>query len=71
MTKDTLLFVIGGLIAFLPFLGFPHQWDTVFMVLLGASAAAVGVALRRDKRAMAASRAAAKVSQESAVPEQH
>ncbi len=47
MTKDTLLMLVGGLVALLPFLGFPNAWDTVILVFLGACVIALGIAVRR------------------------
>lgn len=47
MTKDTLLMLVGGLVALLPFLGFPNAWDTVILVFLGVCVIALGIAVRR------------------------
>lgn len=57
MTKDTVLFLLGGFVALLPFMGFPNTWDTWLLVGAGMSVCAVGVAVRRAKRPRSAPRA--------------
>ena len=52
MTKDTIIMLLGAFIALLPYLGFPHNWDNVFMVVCGLVFIAVGIAMRREKRLM-------------------
>lgn len=48
MTKDVLLMLLGGLVAFLPFLGFPSTWDTILLVVFGICVVLLGVAVRRS-----------------------
>lgn len=57
MTKDVLLMLIGGLVAFLPFLGFPSVWDTAILVIFGLSVILIGVAVRRSGNRAAPPRA--------------
>lgn len=47
MTVDTLLMLLGTFVAILPFLGFPHSWDTVFFFLAGIFVVALGIIVRR------------------------
>lgn len=56
MTKDTLLMAVGAFVAMVPFLGFPHTWDTAFLVLAGAATVALGIAVRRSCAKMAPKR---------------
>jgi hypothetical protein len=46
MTAQRILFSAGILVALLPFLGFPAQWDTVFYVLLGLFVAGVSFSIK-------------------------
>lgn len=48
MTKDLGIITLGIFIALLPFLGLPHAWDTVLLVLSGLSVSALTFLLRRD-----------------------
>ncbi|MBV9159672.1 MAG: hypothetical protein JO019_03715 [Candidatus Kaiserbacteria bacterium] len=50
MTLDTLIILAGVLTATLPFLGFPHSWDTVFFFLLGVFVIALGIVVRRRRK---------------------
>lgn len=47
MTLDALIMAAGGFIVALPFLGFPHSWDTVLYSLAGIAVIGCGIALRR------------------------
>lgn len=47
MTLDALIMLVGALVALLPFLGFPHSWDTVFFFILGVVVIALGIIVRR------------------------
>lgn len=47
MTIDALIMLAGALVAALPFLGFPSDWDTVLFFLLGVAVFALGVVVRR------------------------
>ena len=47
MTLDALIIIAGLLVAILPFLGFPIQWDNVLLVALGVGVITLGIILRR------------------------
>ena len=47
MTLDVLIMGTGALVAFLPFLGFPTEWDTVIFVILGVIVVLLGIVVRR------------------------
>lgn len=47
MTLDAMIIGAGGFVFVLPFLGFPAQWDTVFLVLVGLFIVGLGIAVRR------------------------
>lgn len=47
MSIDALIMLAGGLVAILPFLGFPSSWDNVLFFLLGAFVIALGIIVRR------------------------
>lgn len=47
MTLDSVIMLVGAIIALLPFLGFPQRWDTVLFFLLGVVVIALGIAVRR------------------------
>lgn len=47
MTLDALIMFAGFLVAVLPFLGFPIQWDNYILVALGAFVIALGIFVRR------------------------
>lgn len=47
MTLDVLIMGMGALVALLPFLGFPLQWDNYLMALFGALIIILGIIVRR------------------------
>ena len=47
MTIDALIMLLGAIVAVLPFLGFPENWDTVFFFLAGVFIIALGIVVRR------------------------
>ncbi len=47
MTTDTLIILIGTLVALLPFLGFPVAIDMVLLIIAGISIIALGISIRR------------------------
>ena len=47
MTLDALIMLAGFLVAVLPFLGFPVQWDNIILVALGVLVIALGIFVRR------------------------
>ena len=47
MTLDTLIMLLGGLVALVPFLGFPSSWDTVIFFVLGVLVVGLGITVRR------------------------
>lgn len=47
MTLDALIMLAGALVAVLPFLGFPNNWDTVLLFLLGVAIVGLGIVVRR------------------------
>ena len=49
MTIDTLIILAGSLVVLLPFLGFPHSWDTFIFFALGVFIIGLGIAVRRRK----------------------
>lgn len=49
MGKDVLIMFFGTVVLFLPFLGFPNSWDTVFLVFSGLSIIALGILVRRER----------------------
>lgn len=53
MTLDAAIMFTGALVAILPFLGFPHRWDSVIVFILGAVTIALGIAVRRRATRMA------------------
>jgi hypothetical protein len=52
MRKDVLIMLFGAFVAFLPFLGFPNSWDTIFLVIAGVCMIALGIAVRRGGKPM-------------------
>ena len=48
MSKETLVFVLGVLIFFVPFVGVPNEWREWFLMGVGCILMAVGYALRRN-----------------------
>ncbi len=48
MSKETLVFVFGMLVFFVPFVGVPTEWKEWFLMGAGAVLMAVGYALRRN-----------------------
>lgn len=47
MTLDALIIFAGGLVAVLPFLGFPSSWDHAIFFILGIFVVVLGIAVRR------------------------
>lgn len=47
MTLDGIIMLAGVLVALVPFLGFPLQWDNILLVLLGIIVIALGIIVRR------------------------
>jgi hypothetical protein len=47
MSLDALIMLAGFLVAILPFLGFPIQWDNIILVILGVVVIALGIFVRR------------------------
>ncbi len=47
MSKETLVFVLGVLIFFVPFLGFPGEWKEWFLMGAGVLLMGSGYSLRR------------------------
>lgn len=47
MSKETLVFILGVLVFFVPFLGFPGEWKKWILVGVGVLLMAIGYALRR------------------------
>ncbi len=47
MTIDALIMISGVLVAILPFLGFPIQWDNIILVVLGLLITTFGIIIRR------------------------
>lgn len=47
MSLDVLIMFAGFLVAVLPFLGFPIQWDNIILVVLGVVVIALGIFVRR------------------------
>ena len=50
MGKETLIIILGVLIALTPFLGFPRSWETVFFVVAGLGIVAVTVFFQRERQ---------------------
>ncbi len=48
MSKETLVFVFGMLVFFVPFVGVPTEWKEWFLMGGGVVLMAVGYALRRN-----------------------
>lgn len=47
MTLDALIMLAGAFVAALPFLGFPHSWDTWLFFFAGVFVIALGIVVRR------------------------
>ena len=47
MTLDTTLMLAGALVAVLPFLGFPADWNKIFFFILGVLVIVLGIVVRR------------------------
>ncbi len=47
MTLDALIILSGGIIALLPFSGFPVAWDHAILFIIGLCVIALGIAVRR------------------------
>ncbi len=47
MTLDALIILAGAIVAALPFLGFPSEWDTVIFFVAGVFTILLGMAVRR------------------------
>lgn len=50
MSKDTLLFFVGIVLVFTPFLGVPAAWKTVLFVAAGALTAIIALLHRYEAR---------------------
>lgn len=50
MGKETLIIILGVLIALTPFLGFPRSWETVFFVVAGLGIVAVTIFFQRERQ---------------------
>ena len=50
MAKSKIIITIGIIIALLPFLGFPHSWESFFQVVAGLAIVGVSVWTRIDKK---------------------
>ncbi len=48
MSKETLVFIIGVLIFFIPFLGVPREWKDWILMGTGVLLVGIGYALRRN-----------------------
>jgi uncharacterized membrane protein len=48
MNKDLILIILGILVALVPFLGFPSNWDAIVFTILGALIVIFVLLLRRD-----------------------
>jgi len=49
MTRESLLIVIGALLALSPFLGLPYSWLMVLVPALSAVVIVIGVTLRKKR----------------------
>lgn len=49
MTLDALIIFFGGLVALVPFLGFPSSWDRVILLTAGIMLIVLGIAVRRAR----------------------
>jgi hypothetical protein len=49
MTVDALIMLCGALVALMPFLGFPANWDSIIFFILGIFVVALGIAVRRQQ----------------------
>ncbi len=47
MTLDALIMLMGTLVALIPFLGFPLQWDNIILVGVGVFVILLGIIVRR------------------------
>lgn len=47
MTIDALIMFVGAFVATLPFLGFPHSWQTPLFFAAGVVVIALGIVVRR------------------------
>lgn len=67
MSKSRFIIAIGVIIALLPFLGFPHSWESFFQVVAGLGIVGLSVWTRIDKKltlkAKAAKRQAKKIAE--------
>ena len=50
MPKSKIILALGALIALLPFLGFPHAWESVMEVLFGLSIVLLSILISVDRR---------------------
>lgn len=48
MSKETLVFIIGVLVFFVPFLGVPREWKDWILMGAGVLLVGIGYALRRN-----------------------
>lgn len=49
ITKNRILLLLGILVTFVPFLGFPSSWENIFQVILGLLVAVMAFLYARDK----------------------
>ena len=47
MTLDALIMLAGAFVIVLPFLGFPTNWDTALLVIVGVCIVGLGIVVRR------------------------
>ena len=47
MTLDALIMFLGTFVALLPFLGFPNNWDSAMLLVVGVLLVALGIIVRR------------------------
>lgn len=75
MTLDSVIMLVGAVIAVLPFLGFPQRWDSVLYFLLGMIVIGLGIAVRRGNarvpKRTSPRRAATYVESKTTAPEAH
>jgi threonine/homoserine/homoserine lactone efflux protein len=51
MTNQRTIFILGLVVAIMPFLGFPSSWKKVFYILLGFGIAYLAYLLYKEKKA--------------------
>jgi hypothetical protein len=55
MSKERIIFILGIVIMFMPFLGFPNSWRSFFFVLIGLSLTLLAYRQRKEARKRASS----------------